>query len=170
MRFKRHLCSTIRSGSSGCGHAATSSHTRAPPCHASTLQNPQFSCPGFTAGWFYLWKCESVSRRSFIGGRRQQLKGLPLIFIHCPSICPTIEHQSKFYNTQSQINPNLTIPANKRIVQKPLSNLHPLSFSEHTVTPHGLQNSLRPERLKPSTQWVVVSKKWWTWFQFFERG
>ena len=89
---------------------------------------------------YYLWKCESVSRRSFIGGRRQQLKGLPLIFIHCPSICPTIEHQSKFYNTQSQINPNLTIPANMRIVQKPLSNLHPLSFSEHTVTPHGLQN------------------------------
>ena len=42
------------------------------------------------------------------------------------------------YTESNQSKP--TIPANKRIVQKPLSNLHPLSFSEHTVTPHGLQN------------------------------
>ena len=102
---------------------------------------------------YYLWKCESVSRRSFIGGRRQQLKGLPLIFIHCPSICPTIEHQSKFYNTQSQINPNLQYRQTSALY-KSLSLIfihYPLANTQWHPTDY------KTERLKPSTQFCSLS-------------
>ena len=99
-------------------------------------------------------KCEWVARWSFIAAAvHRQLKGLPLIFIHCPSICPTIEHQSKFYNTQSQINPNLQYRQTSALY-KSLSLIfihYPLANTQWHPTDY------KTERLKPSTQFCSLS-------------
>ena len=101
------------------GHAAAWSHN---PCHASCYSPPpQYNCVHLRIEVAEKW----VSRWSFIlrwsRRRRQQLKGVPLIFIHCPSICHTAPTS---YNTEeNQPRPYHTTCTGHTIVRRTESTL-----------------------------------------------